>query len=299
MIHPEELARLVALQRVIQHAVAAPSPAAVEEHQRAAYRALGVGDRDGEHLAGADPRRILVYRKLVRGTLLDAARAQIPRTAARLGDRYRPLIDAWCEAELPRSQVLRDVAFELAVWAEPRLRAETPILADLMRYELFEFDSYVAVTSTPRVSDELGADQRVAFAGSVRLARFDHAVHRLPDDVEDRTIPEARPTGVLGYRDGDGRFRQMDLTPMATAILAEMLIGAQPLAAAVQRACDAAGKPPTPKLLEGIGKVIEDLAARGAILGGRLDPEPPPDPSPFFRWLYDAGRASFPPCAPT
>src|SRR5690606_20105553 len=88
------------------------------------------------------------------------------------------------------------------------------------------------------------------------------------------------------------RFRQMDLTPMATAILAEMLIAAQPLATAVQRACAAEQRPVTPKLLEAIGRVIEDLAERGAILGGRLEAAPPPDPSPFFRWLYDADAAA-------
>jgi hypothetical protein len=297
MITPDELARIVALQRVIQHAVAAPELAEIEQHKTEGYRALGVPARDGAALAESDTRRIVVYRKLVRGTLVDAVRAQIPRTAARLGDRYGALVDAWVETELPRSQVLRDVAYELAVWAEPQLRAEEPYLADLLRYELFEFDSHVAVDRNVVVSDELAADQIVAFSGSTRLARFDHAVHRLVDDVDDRTIPEAGRTGVLGYRDENGRFRQMVLTPMATAIVAEMLIEGQPLAAAVRRACTAESKPVTPRLLEAIGKVIEDLAQRGVILGGHRDGPPPPDPSPYFRWLYDAARGASPPAS--
>lgn len=286
-----DLERLRATQRALQHVVRATgSVDEVAALAASGFEGLGLTAADAAALTDQDPRRLFVYRKLVRGTMVDAIAAQIPRAAARLGDRYDALVHAFCDEELPRSRMLRDVPFELGVWARPRLEADPaipPYLADLLRFELFEFDVYAARATLDEVepTEELAADQLVAFCGTMRIARFDHAVHRLPDDPLDRSEPDPEAHGILAYRDGDGHYRQLELTPLATAIFARMWLDAMPLASAVQAACEAEGVAITAEVIQGTSEVLEDLAARGVALGGR--DAPPPSPSPFCRWLFD------------
>ena len=289
-----ERERLLAVQRVLQLQVRCEETAAIERERHQGSPSLSLHGDGAEHLRDADLRRVEVYRKLVRATLRSAIEREIPLAAARLGDAYRDWADRFIAEQAPVSQVLRDVAYEFVIWVTPKWRADPSVadyIPDLARYELFEFDVHTAQDSVEAVQVLAGLppDQGVAFHGSARVARFDHAVHQLPDDVTDRTLPVKRPSGALGYRDADGRYRQMDLTPLATEILLALLVDAQPLAAAVQGACAALGLQPTPKVVEGTASVLSDLAERGVILGGRsLDPAPRP-PSPHCHWLARGG----------
>ncbi|MCA9618535.1 MAG: putative DNA-binding domain-containing protein, partial [Myxococcales bacterium] len=290
-----ELHRLRAMQRVLRHAVSTADRADIAEQQRTGYPALELPSEDAHALAAQDERRIAVYRKLVRGTLVDVVAAQIPRVAARLGEaRYEALVHRFVTEELPRSQVLRDVAFELVAWAaahgDTALSLDAPFLLDLARYELFEFDVHAAPRRALTTSDDIAADQPVAFDTTVRIAELGHRVHELPDDATDRSVPVAEPVTVLAYRDAEGRFRQLTLTPLCGAILVRMWRHATPLATAVGEACRAADTAVTPEVITGTAQVLEDLAERGALLGGLVGPAPPP-PSPFAHWLLDGQRA--------
>ena len=120
-----ELERLRAAQRVVQHAVAArEAPGDILAARAEGWVSLGLDPRDAEALRAVTPdgdvRRIAVYRRLVRHTLRDVIEAQIPRTVARLGEAFDRYTAAYFEEELPRSQILRDVAYEWAAWAAPR-----------------------------------------------------------------------------------------------------------------------------------------------------------------------------------
>jgi hypothetical protein len=304
--------RLVAAQRVLSHAITTPTaPDDVVAAQRAGYAALGVDPRDARALAASDPRRILVYRGLVRHTLRDVLHKEMPRAMARLGaERFEHDTRRWIETELPRSQILRDVAYEMCAWATPLWRAERDVPAhvvELARYELLEFDVYTAQRYTAQrhtaqrhtaqrhtaqrssgevERDELSADHGVAFDTTMRLGRFDFAVHRLVEDVDDRTVPDAGRFDLLCYRDADGAFRRMELTPLAGEILRRLWRDGAALAAAVADACRACGRAVDQQVVDGTGVVLEDLASRGVLLG-RRDGDPPPLPSPHARWLLD------------
>lgn len=300
----QERARLAGCQRVLQHAVAvSEAPEGIEQAQKAGYPELSLAPEDAAAFAEAETRRIHVYRKLVHATLKDVVALEIPRAVARMGQvAYERTLAAWLVEELPRSQILRDVPYELSAWASPRWRRDAtlpPYLADLARFELFEFDVYTAEREPPAwasraaPSDELSADQTLAFDGTVRIARFDHAVHELPDDADDRTEPTARPSGVLAYRDSGGRYRQLDLTPLATAIFGAVWRQGAPLATAIQQACQARGRAIDRDVIDGTSRVLEDLAERGAVLGGiATTSSDPPAPSPWAHWLFGDDAAT-------
>ena len=292
----QERERLRAAQRVIQHAVAAASDDDVHLAQQQQFRSLGVDPQDGAALTRVDPRHLLVYRKLVRGTMHDAVAAQLPRTVAWMGpEAYESTVADYCEQQLPHSRILRDVAYELAAWAAPRWRDDASLpsaLADLARYELFCFDVLTAerepaVAQPWSVDHDVGANQTIAFDGTVRLARFRHRVHELGELVPGEPGPaQLSAVALLGYRDASGEYRELELTPLAADILERLLLQGEPLAGAVGDACRAAGLSPEPRIIEGISQLLADLSERGAALGGR-EPGPLPHPSPFFRWLLD------------
>jgi hypothetical protein len=278
---PRERERLASLQRLLQDVVKLASPAGLDE-----ILSRGLEPGDAAVLARTDPRRLLVYRKLVRGTLRDAVRRQIPRAAETLGtsafERYAAL---FCDEELPRSPILRDVAYELCAWAEPRWRADARLpahLADLARYELCEFDVYTSPSRPHPEEQPLEAHRAVAFDDTVRLARFSHAVHRLEDDRE----PAARePTALLLYRDGEGEIARMELTAAASTLLARLLVEGEPLAGSVEHASLRHGEALDARMIESTAQLLADLAERGVVLGPR-DPGPLEEPpSPFLSWL--------------
>jgi len=288
--------RLLAAQRVLQHAVSTPeAPADIIAAQQDGYPGIGLNPRDAAVLANTDHRRIGIYRSLVRFTLREAIELQTPRTIARLGEEaFEHYTRTYFETELPRSQILRDVAYEFAVWACPRWRADKalpPFLADLARYELLEFDVGTARRVVDSSSEEeahgaeLAADEGVAFDGSTRLAHFDYAVHKLPEEADDRSEAEHRSTTLLAYRDADGRFRRMLITPLAGHICKRLMVDGQPLAKAVAQACEICGEPLSQRVIDGTALVLEDLAKRGVALGARRAQGPPPATSPFNNWL--------------
>ena len=287
--------RLVAAQRLLQRLVAAPQPAAVLDSLRgpapdAASHGLTAADR--EALSQLDRRHLLVYRRLIRGTLADTFKAQLTRTADRLGsDGVAALVAGFCEQRLPCSQVLRDVAFEMCAWALPRWRDDPTVadfIPDLARFELMEFDVYAAQRS-PRgwpqsAGDQLHPDSAVAFDGSMRLLQLAHRAHELPDETGDTSVPTAQVVHLLAYRDSDGDYRQLELTPLAAAML-ERLWHGQPLAASIGAACEAQSQPLTQLVIDGISTVLADLNERGVVLGASAVGERLP-PSPWAFRLY-------------
>ena len=282
-----EKERLVAVQRVIQHAVTTPGGREdIARAQQEGYASLAVDPRDGAALKAADTRRIHVYRGLVRSTIRGGIKAQLELTVAHLGEEhFERTLDAFCSTELPRSRLFRDVPYELARWACPRWRddpALPPWIADLARWELLEFDVYTAERQSRDdvLDSEPTADQSIAFDGSARLGRFDWTVHQIEGSEE----PTSKKVALLCYRDNDGDLRKMDLTPIALSLLEALMFEGMALAEAVQTACAANDHPIDQKVIDGTSQVLEDLSHRGVVLGVRPAGHPTP-PSPFARWL--------------
>ncbi len=261
-----------ALERVIAELVLGPEldtadPAAVADFL---CRCGAAGD-DAEALADGGLARLLVYRTLVRDTLRDAVRMAIPRVMARLGGVFDETFDRFLAERAPRTHYLRDVTVELLDWCTPLWREDQRVpayIVDLARHESVQIEIGAMPEEPVALGDAaLDADRPVAFIAASRLARYDFAVHELPDDEADRTPPALRPTALFVYRNPEHEVRYLELTPLAAAILERLHGRKWPLSAAIRDACVATGQPLDAGVLEGTARILADLAERGALLG--------------------------------
>jgi hypothetical protein len=237
--------------------------------------ARGVSRSDVDAILQA-PRRLAVYRSLVRNGLSMVVLRMLPRTRARLnaacGGRFDADFAAFVEEKGPATHYLRDVPFEFVEWVGPRWRSDPTVPAyipDLASHELsfFEVASAGPVNGAIGAAAEVALERPLAFHESVRLAQYAWAVHELSSREDDTQEPTRRDVRLLAYRDPEHQVRWLDLTPLAAAILGRLVAGAT-LAAAVEEACRESGVAPT-AVLEDVARLLADLGARGVLLGAR------------------------------
>jgi hypothetical protein len=234
---------------------------------------FGVSNADVAALA-ANPHRLGLYRRLVRTNLLGVTMRMMPRTRNRLNriadGCFDATFDAFLAESAPKTHYLRDVPGEFLAWAAPRWekRHGAPSYAtDLARHELIHFQVAAApLLATPPHVTELRLDRRVIFAPTTRGVRYSHAVHLLPDDLADLTVPEERDVSLLLYRDVDHAIRTLELSPFA-ALVATSLLGGETLGDAMTVACADQGTPLSPDVLRSTARVLADWGERGILLG--------------------------------
>jgi hypothetical protein len=221
------------------------------------------------------PRRILVYRALVRNGLLSVVSRLMPRTRARMnaacGGRFDSDYARFLQERGPRTHYLRDVPREFFDWARPHWDGDVgvpPYLVDLGAHELdaFELASFDA-SPEPRPVVEIDLERPAVFSATMRLVRYRWAVHELPDEPEVATAsvePEQRPVALVGYRDEAHAVLWLDLTPLAAGIV-ERLAAGDAFDVAIRRSCADQGAQADPA---DIASLLSDLGARGVLLGG-------------------------------
>jgi hypothetical protein len=264
-----------ALQRAIADAcLGAHADEDVERDLNGFLVAHGVAPEDIEAILAA-PRRLPVYRSLVRNGLSSVVLRMLPRTRARMNavcaGRFDADLMAFVDQVGPRTHYLRDVPAELFAWAEPRWRSDPRVpayLPDLAAHELTHFAvaaSESARTATPVAQVTL--DRSLSFVESVRIVRYEWAVHELSADERAPDLPPRREVHLLAYRDATHAVRWLELTPLAAAIL-DRLASGEPLGAVVQSEC-ANREAATTEVLMDIARLLAELGARGVVLGAR------------------------------
>jgi len=220
--------------------------------------------------------RLLMYRKMVQGRLRRVIRELLPRTTARL-DKKRFLADFadFFEQAGSHSVILRDVPVEFLDWCrEPwsRAAAVPDYLIDLARHELLALEIRNAPGGRePDTGSPLALDKPLRFDGTCRLQRYEHCVHALPMDVDDRSVPEAKANGLLAYRDPETyAVRYIALTDRATEVIERLLAGAT-VVSALQEGAVAAGLTLDDDFLAGMTHLFADLSERRVLLGA-FDP---------------------------
>lgn len=245
-----------------------PSPPSNDLTALQAYLAhVALGPEPPPELAAS---RLGVYRRLVLATLDDCIASILPRTAARGGDAFWQLVRRFYTERGPATHYLRDVPSELIAWwaTQPPAPGLPAYALDLARHEASSIEVGAALDEAARPAlGELALDRPVVFREATALRRYDHAVHRLPEDADDRTEPDAQPVALLIYRDASFDLRTLELSPTAAAILARLLDGAA-LQTAIVEGAQATGVPVDDPLLHGTAALLGDLAERGALLGG-------------------------------
>lgn len=236
--------------------------------------AQGVTGEDAEALL-ASPRRLALYRKLVRHNVTSVIETMLEHTKARLEHRFpgemsRSIAGFLAEVG-PRTAHLRDVPSEFLAFAAPRWKADERLprwLVDHAELELVEFTIGVAPRPLPPPPlADVTADRPLVFAQPHRLVRLAWAVGVL-DRGDLAAEPEERRSTILVYRDAEHRSRFLDLTPLAGAILENLLAG-EPLGPAIVRACSASAHPVDDAVLAGASRLLADLGERGVLLGAR------------------------------
>lgn len=229
-----------------------------------------VSEEDAQALAEQGKERLLLYRSLVRGTLEGALTDSIPRTLARLGPLYPEYFDAFLRERGPRSHYLRDTTPEFLDYCAPLWSADPRIpdyLIELGRHEALHIQIAAA---PPRAKDPepapLDLESGLAFHESARLVRYGHAVHLLPDDVEDRSEPEPKETHLFVYRDEEHMVRYLALTPLAASILGKLLAG-ESLKGSLISAATLHGASLDEELFRATARLLADLSERRALLG--------------------------------
>lgn len=223
----------------------------------------------------ASPRRLALYRRLVRHNVTSIVDTMLSDTRARL-ERYAPgemdrTVAAFMAEQGPRTAHLRDVPAELLAFAAPRWRASPKVpawIVDLAELELVDFTIGVAPRPLPPPPlADVTADRPLVFAEPHRLLHLGSAVNVLSRTDLD-SVPEARPVDVLVYRDAEHASRFLELTPLASAILEELFAGA-PLGPAMVAACQRQGHLLDDSVLGGAARLLADLGERGVLLGAR------------------------------
>lgn len=217
----------------------------------------------------ASPRRLGLYRRLVRANVAGVIEAMLPKTRARIDAAAPGVFDATIEAFLdevgPRTPHLRDVPSELVAFAAPRWKTDPRLplfIGDHAELELVDFVVAVAPRPAPPPPlAEVSADRPLVFADPKRLVRLSWSVHE--DAIVERDV------ALLVYRDAEHRTRYLDLTPLAAAILERLLAG-DALGAAMTAACRDRGAALDESVLAGAARLLADLGERGVLLGARV-----------------------------
>jgi uncharacterized protein len=218
----------------------------------------------------AEGRRLFAYRLLVRNNLAGVAFKMMPRTRARAQSAFDASFVAFLDEVGPRTHYLRDVPHEFFAWVRARWESDRtlpPYLVDLAAHELMEYAVSAARESPPRAIVDIALDRPIAFAAHARLARYRHAVHTLPNDAADATVPEPRAVAVLVYRDPDDAIPAIEVEPLHASAV-ERLFAGDTLEAALRVATGTHGVALDDTILASFAKLMAELGERGILLGG-------------------------------
>lgn len=240
-----------------------------DDDLRGFLAASGVPKEDVEAILAA-PRRLGLYRKLIRHNIIGVIEAMLPKTQKRMNDvvpgSFESSIDAFLEHEGPRTSHLRDVPSEFVAFAAPRWKKDDRLprwLSDHAELELVDFVVGVAPRPAPPPPlADVSADLPLVFADPNKLVRLAWSVHQ--EDIAQRDVT------ILVYRDAEHRTRFLELTRLAGLILERLLAG-DALGAAMISACQTMGCALDQAVLEGAARLLADLADRGVLLGAKAE----------------------------
>jgi hypothetical protein len=272
MSDPNATARMQAM--IAKACFGQDAPASFDGDLGAFLSAHGVSADDAAALLEA-PRRLRLYRRLVRHNVTGVIETMLERTRARLEARSPGELDRAIARFLdevgPRTPHLRDVPSEFLAFAAPHWRADERLprwIVDYAELELVDFTIGVAPRPLPPPPlADVAADRPLVFAEPKRLIQLAWAVHEVSRDDLDAE-PAERPVSILVYRDAEHRSRFLDLTPLAAAIL-ERLFAGDALGTAMVAACQAKAHPLDDTVLGGAARLLADLGERGVLLGAR------------------------------
>ncbi len=255
------MSALQSLQQALFELAVTPDPAPFVEGPEAWARTRGLTPADARAFE-TQAARLLVYRDLVRFALEDPLPDAYPITHRLLTEAgaWEEAVSAFLAAGSLRSTYYREVAPAFLAWvAETGWgTARWPFLLALLHWELLELELQRHPDLPPPVDLEASPTpaSRVVPDPTLRNLTYPWAVQ---EATEADPVPKPTPTHLLAWRDGQGDFQSLALSPSASSLLARWLDG-EPLADAAAELGVALGE---------AAAFATTLKAREALLGFR------------------------------
>ncbi|MBI3131901.1 MAG: putative DNA-binding domain-containing protein [Acidobacteria bacterium] len=255
------MSRLDNLQRSMFDLMVAPDAAPFLADPQGWGQARGLETADQGALA-ARATRLAVYRDLVQFALTDPVEDCFPITQALLEAEgaWKGCLAAFLDSRTVQSPYYRDVAPAFLAWlVDSGWGAERwPYLLPLAHWEHLELELLRHPDGPPAegLTPEPAPD--ATLVAEVTLRNLTYPCHVQEAGVED-PIPPDGPSHLLAWRDREGSFRSLELSPTASALLARWMAG-DPLGPAAE----ALGVDRGEALRLG-----RDLYAKGALAGFR------------------------------
>ncbi len=229
---------------------------------------FGVDERDARSLA-TDGRRLPLYRRLVRaaigGAVRDVLGPFVPRLEADAPGLFAACLDAFLAGGLT-APLLRDVPRAFLEASRARIGGDARVASWLLEAADVICTEHEVGSAPDAAADdlELALDRGLRFAPGVVLRRYAFAVPEL--EWSDGAVPAERSAAWLAVRDRDDAVGWRELSPAAAAFVDHALGGAT-LAASMQAALGT-GSASAAAVQDELAKLLTELAADGALLGG-------------------------------
>lgn len=222
---------------------------------------------------GVTPRRAGIYRELLRNNLEGFLLACFPLTHALLGARrWRRLVDLFFREARCQTPYFREIPREFLRWLLAADALPMPLPAwtrELAHYEWVELAVETMETTAPpahEASGDLLAGRPVLAPALMNLA-YAWPVHRIGHAWRPRKPQAAH---LLVFRDATDSVRFVELNPFSARLVA-LLQAEHGLTgeAACLRLAEETAHPDAAALCGHGGRLLDELRAAGAILGGR------------------------------
>lgn len=229
---------------------------------------------------GVPARRMKVYNELLYNNLEGFLLACFPICRRVLGERrWRRLVRRFFTAHRCQTPYFRQIPQEFVAWlleARPEEATAPDWLIPLAHYEWVELAVDVMDVPPPdacRADGDLLTGRPVV-APAHMLVGYAWPVHRAAP--RRRLAPEA--SQFMVYRDGADQVRFVELNPVTARLLALLEPGVLTGAAALAQIANELDHPDPAALAAHGVALMEDLRARGAIVGAIASPDPGEQP---------------------
>lgn len=225
---------------------------------------------------GIEPRRLQVYRELIRSTVAGLLGSQFPVIRKLRGEAFwNALIDDFIREHRAQTPLFPEVGQEFIAFLSARAeagRGDPPFLPELAHYEWAELGIALSDASEDLETIEPAGDLLrgvpVLSPQAWPLA-YTWPVDRIRSEFQPEA-PPAEPTLLLLQRAADHSVKFARLDPLGYALLEQVRSAPDTGEALVQRLAAAWGLDPAP-LLEPAAAMLESMRARGVVLGTRRE----------------------------
>lgn len=216
---------------------------------------------------GIEPRRIAVYRDLVRNNIDSLLATNFPVIRKTLGDaRWAALVDAFLARHRATTPLFPQLGRELLRFLDAG-NCGPPWLAELAHYEWTELA--IQLDDAPVPPHDPAGD---LLRGIPLISPFSRAlqyawpVQRIGPAFQPDT-PPAEPTLILARRDGSGRVRFAELSPLAFRLRQLLEQPCRSGSESLQVLAAEAGMPGDASFIAQGAAMLERMRAEGSVLG--------------------------------